>query len=606
MTRCSIEARETSDVRSHGRIAIVAAGLVIGTLLLFGRAVAFPFINLDDPAYVFEQPLIARGFSWAGVVSAFTHVHAGNWHPLTSISHMLDCQLFGLNPGGPHLVNVLLHAIAAASLFLLLVRMTGSLWRSALVSALFAWHPLRVESVAWISERKDVLSACFFFWTLLMWLQYVRRRNGTFYLLAGIFFALGLMAKPMLVTLPLLLLLLDYWPLGRFAQYSKLPLLREKLPLIFLSLASSIATLVAQRESISSIDDVSVFFRLANALDSYLVYLAKTLWPIDLALIYPYPLKFPILLTIAAVIVLSVFFVTTFRYRKRFPYLYVGWLWFVIALVPVIGLLQVGRQAYADRYTYLPHVGLFIALVWSFDALIAHHRYGRRVAWAAAVVALVALAHATFAQLANWRDPVALWIHTIDATDNNYTAHSNLADLLMRRGMVAQSLAESNESVRLNPRAGDAQNNLALALFRTGKLQEAAAHWEIAYRLKPHDRNIECNFGWFLATTVDLSLRDGARAVDLTEDLLNRGGSENPVALRAAAAARAEIGDFANAIVLVERALSLPQARNNIPLIESLELNLASYRKQLPWRDPGIQVASEQAGERLSQQVAHQ
>ena len=579
---------EAKHAWSRTQIASVMAGLVLGTLLVFGRAITFPFINLDDAAYVYEQPLIARGFSWSGVAWAFTHVHSGNWHPLTSISHMLDCELFGLNPAGPHLINVLLHTVTVTLLFLFLVRMTGSLWRSALVSALFAWHPLRVESVAWISERKDVLSACFFFLTLLAWLRYVRTRDRICYSLVVIFFALGLMAKPMLVTLPLLLLLLDYWPLCRFAHLPLSQLLLEKLPLFFLSLASSIATLIAQRESISSVEQVPLFFRLGNAFDSYLLYLGKTLWPVDLGLIYPYPQRLPVLLTIAALIVLSVFSVAAFLYRKRFPYLYFGWLWFLIALVPVIGLLQVGRQAYADRYTYLPHIGLFIALVWGLDAVTSGWRYKQRIAWAAAIVVLFGLARASYAQLSYWRDPLKLWVHTIEATDDNYTAHSNLADLLMRQGRVAASLAESKEAVRLNPGAADAQNNLALALFRSGRPKKAAEHWEIAHRLKPHDTNVDCNFGWLLATTPDSSLRDGARAVELTQDVLKQGGRDNPKALRAASAAMAEAGRFSDAITLAEQALSLAQGGDNVALVNNLNLNLANYRKQLPWRDPGI------------------
>ena len=578
---------------SRVQIAGGMAGLALGTLLFFGRAITFPFINLDDPAYVYEQPLIARGFSWDGVVWAFTHVHSGNWHPLTSISHMLDCHLFGVSPGGPHLINVLLHTVAVMLLFLLLVRMTGSFWPSALVSALFAWHPLRVESVAWISERKDVLSACFFFLTLLVWLRYVRTRNWIYYLLVLFFFALGLMAKPMLVTLPLLLLLLDYWPLSRFAQLSLFQLLLEKVPLFFLSLASAIATVLAQGESISSIEQISFPFRLGNAIDSYLLYLGKTIWPIDLALVYPYPQKLPVLLTIAAIIVVIVFSVAAFCYRKRFAYFFVGWFWFLIALLPVIGLLQVGRQAYADRYTYLPHVGLFIALVWGLNSATSSWRYRQRIAWAVAVVVLFALARATFAQLAYWRDPLKLWVHTIEATEDNYTAHSNLADLLMRRGMIAQSLSESKEAVRLNPGAADAQNNLALALFRSRQHTEAVEHWEIAYRLKPHDKNVETNFGWLLATTPDSSLRDGARAVRLTQDVLNQDGINNPMALRAAAAAMAEVGQFSDAIALAERALSLAQASGDTDtvLMNELNRNLATYHRQSPWRDPGTIVA---------------
>ena len=355
--------------------------------MVFGQTVRHEFINCDDDQYVYENPQVARGFTAQGIVWAFTHFHSANWHPLTWLSHMLDCQLYGLNhPGGHHLTNVLLHAASAILLFLVLRQMTGDLWPSAFVAALFAIHPLHVESVAWVAERKDVLSGLFFMLTLAAYVGYARRPFSLLrYLLVTVLFALGLMAKPMLVTLPFVLLLLDYWPLGRIGaavpqspQQARLPrqsslalrrVLLEKLPWLVLTAASCVVTRFAQQTALVSTERLPLPSRIANALVSYVAYLGQFFYPVGLAVLYPYPQStLPIWKIVGALLLLVGISLAVLACRRKCPYLLVGWLWYLGMLVPVIGLVQVGDQSMADRYTYLTQIGLYIALAWGCGA----------------------------------------------------------------------------------------------------------------------------------------------------------------------------------------------------------------------------------------------
>ncbi|HZR78031.1 MAG TPA: hypothetical protein VFA58_02430, partial [Chthoniobacterales bacterium] len=346
----------------------IGAGLIGLTWLAFWRTLAFGFINFDDPAYVATNPRIQAGLNWSNIVWAFTHIHSHNWHPLTTLSHMLDCNLFGVSPSAFHFENVLLHSLNAVLLFVLLERMTATAWRSALVAALFAIHPLRVESVAWISERKDILSGLFFFLTLLAYLRYTRRPTLLHYLLALILFVCGLLSKPMLVTVPLVLLLLDYWPLRRFEHSNSRWLILEKLPLLALSGACSVATLVVQNVGefgLVRLEVLPLWSRITNALSACFVYIRQMFWPVDLALGYSHPGKLPLLEVALLTAIFAAITLVVLTLRKRMPYLLSGWCWYLIMLVPVIGLVQVGGQSHADRYTYLPQIGLYIALVWA-------------------------------------------------------------------------------------------------------------------------------------------------------------------------------------------------------------------------------------------------
>ena len=365
--------------RAKSRVTdlLVCLGLVAVTWAVFGQTLAHDFVNFDDHVYVYENPLVVRGLSTEGIIGAFTHTHARNWHPLTTISHMLDCQLYGLNAGGHHLTNVILHTISVLLLFLVLKQMTGALWQSAFVAALFAIHPLHVESVAWIAERKDVLSAVFFMLTLAAYARYARAPSAPRYLLVALLFACGLMSKPMLVTLPFVLLLLDYWPLGRLGgQKSEVGsrlrrLITEKIPLFALSALSCIATLLTQRQGPSAIDQLPFLWRLNNTFVSYVTYIWQMLWPARLAVFYPHPNdRLPLVeVTVAIAFLVGVSLLIIYLRRTK-PYLVTGWFWYLGMLVPVIGLVQVGEQAHADRYTYLPQIGLYIMIAWTVGDLL--------------------------------------------------------------------------------------------------------------------------------------------------------------------------------------------------------------------------------------------
>ncbi len=570
------------------QVAIGAAAITILTGLLFAGAAKLPFVNLDDPAYVLEQPFIARGFSLAGVKWSLTHFHGGNWHPLTSISHMLDCQFFGLNPVGHHVVNVLFHAATAGLLVLALEGLTGAFWRSTLVAAFFAWHPLRVESVAWVAERKDVLSAFFFVLTLYSYHNYVRRKSWRSYSIVLVLFALGLMCKPMLVTTPLILILLDYWPLRRWQAERWQKLLTEKIPLCVLCLLSSMATMLAQKSAISAIEQVPAVVRFANALDSYGFYLSRIFWPSRLSFFYPFPAHIGVASLVAVGVGLVGLTAACWVLRRTFPFILTGWLWFVVMLLPVIGIIQVGRQSHADRYTYLPQIGILIAVVWGVSKVTEGNRTAKVSALCAGGVMLSASAALTVRQLGYWKDSETLWRHAIDVIPENAFAHSTLSDYLLREGRVDDSFREAMEAVRLRPDDGESQNDLALAYFRMGKARDAAEHWRIAYDLRPDDLNVEVNYAWLLSTAIDPSLRDGPRAVQLVSDVLSRDGTNNPWILRAGGAALAEAGRFPEAIQMAEQARQIASAQQDKTLQQDLEMNLANYQRGRALRDPGV------------------
>lgn len=465
-------------------ICVALAGV---TWTVFGQTLRHDFINYDDNLYIYENPNVVSGLTRPTILWAFTHAHAGNWHPLTSLSHMLDCQMFGLNAGGHHFTNVLLHTLAVVLLFLFLRQVTGAPWRSAFVAAVFAVHPLRVESVAWIAERKDVLSGVFFMLTLLAYARYVSgERSLLRYLLVAFFFALGLMAKPMLVTLPCVLLLLDYWPLCRFGFHSLgndanfarrstfSRLVAEKIPLFLLSLLSSFLTWWAQQAFMRSTSEIPLALRAENAIVSYVRYLRQLLWPADLAPFYPHPqATLPLLLVIAAAVLLVAISAVVLCYGRKRPYLITGWGWYLIMLLPVIGLVQVGDQALADRYTYLPQIGIVLAITWTAAEATAGIRQLQRFVALTAVAVTVTLAWCACYQTRYWRNSESLWMHTLAVTENNDLAHNNLGDVWLKSGHVDDAIREYQAALKITPESPVARNNLGSAFFKQGKVAEA-------------------------------------------------------------------------------------------------------------------------------------
>jgi Tfp pilus assembly protein PilF len=516
----------------------IAFGLVAVTLTVYAQVMSHQFIILDDNRYIRENPMVNRGLTLTGIAWAFTTFHAANWHPLTWLSHMLDSQIFGLNAGGHLLVNALIHASNTVLLFLFLRRVTGAKWQSAIVAALFALHPLHVESVAWAAERKDTLSTFFGLLSLVAYARYVERTSVKRYVLVAVALALGLMAKPMLVTWPFVLLLLDYWPLRRYnwqpatgtAGFVRAlaPLVREKLPLFCLAAASMVITFIAQSHggAVRTLVDVPVSLRLSNAVVSYAKYLFLTVWPSHLAVYYPFSRTgVPAWQLLCAIVLLAVITSFALRQATERPYLLMGWLWFVGTLVPVIGLLQVGWAAMADRYHYVPSIGLFVAFVFGLSDIARAFRIDRVAMGMLTVAALSILACLTAVQIGRWRNSATLFQYTLSLTPDNRMIENNLgtilgdsgrydeaaahfakalqikpdflevindADirgnlgmLLARQGRAAEAVEQLNEALRLNPNSAEAHNNLGVVLLRLGKAEESIPHFSAAIRLKP-------------------------------------------------------------------------------------------------------------------------
>ena len=481
---------------SAGTLVAIYAALAVLTWIVFGQTLAHPFVEYDDQNYVYENPEVTAGLTSHGLVAAFTTPQARNWHPLTTISHMLDCQLFGLNPAGHHFSSVLFHTIAVLLLFAVLRAATGALWRSAFVAAVFAIHPLRAESVAWVAERKDVLSALFFMLTLGAYVHYARKPLIPRYLLIVLFFALGLMAKPMLVTLPALLFLLDYWPLARTPSGTPgwWKSIAEKTPLFGLSLVAAIATLIAQGATVSYGEGLPLAWRLGNGLLSYVAYLWQMIWPARLAVFYPHAADHLSSWEVTlAVLLLGTITVLVFAWRKKRPYLLVGWFWYLIALLPVIGFIQVGLQGRADRYTYLPQIGLYIAVTWTIaDASLRSNRR-RLISAGTAAAVIAALAWRAWIQTSYWSSTERLWNHALEVTDDNDLAHYNVAALLVRKGRLDEAIPHYEKA--LNIRSDNRETNyhlspallhasLGSALAQKGRRDEALAHYRKAIELR--------------------------------------------------------------------------------------------------------------------------
>lgn len=584
-----------SKISERGVIAGICAGLIALVWFVFGQTRTFPFINFDDPEYVYEVPEINSGVSLHNLQWAFTHWPSTNWFPLQNISHMLDFSLFGPNPGAFHLTNVVLHTLAVLFLFLSLFVMTNAIWRSAFIAAVFAIHPLRVESVAWIIERKDVLSGLFFMLTLGAYFYYTRKPSVARYVTMSIFLAAGLLSKAMLVTTPVILLLLDYWMLRssdtshvtrhRSQEMGWQKLIVEKIPLFVISAIVAFLTSRGIAPAHNDADQLPFFARLGNALVSYIIYIWQTIWPAKLGVFYPFPQKgLPIWQPIVAGAILLAITLAVFALRKSRPYLFVGWFWYSIMLAPVIGIVQVNLQAHADRYTYLPQIGLLIMIGWGVADLLASWRYRIQIANAAAVVVVLGFAFAARAQTSYWRDSETLWSHTIAVTEDNYFAHASLADLLMRHGRVKEAIAHSEKALQIRPNDADAQNNLGLAMLQTGETKRAVAHLEKALEINSGHMNAEVNLAWVLATSSDDSLRNGARAVQFAEDVINRAGHPNAIVLRTLAAAYAEIGRFNDAITTAQQAIEIARASGNEGLIVDLERSIAAYQSNQPIR----------------------
>lgn len=536
--------------------------IALVTIAVFWQVQAHEFINLDDEQYITQNPHVRAGLTAASLAWAFTTTHASNWHPLTWLSHLLDVRLFGMDPAGHHLVNLLFHVANTLLLFFVLNRMTRALWQSAAVAFLFALHPLHVESVSWAAERKDVLSTFFLMLTLWAYARYAQSPRPPAMIPVAAFFLLGLLSKAMLVTLPFVLLLLDYWPLNRWAvpermtvsarspvvqfggkrkrRESKDPgeakavppiaspsspsdvlraLVAEKVPLFALAVLSSIVTFLAQQKggAVSSLEQIPLVKRLANALISYAAYIAKTLFPQGLAVFYPYPRDIAWWKAAAAAALLAALTLLAVRFRRRCPYVLVGWLWYLGTFVPVIGIVQVGTQAMADRYTYVPLIGLFIAAAWGAGDLAGRLRQGRKILAAVTAAVFAGLAAVTWNQVGFWRSSTTLFEHALRVTESNSVAHLNLGVALHRAGKGREASEHYREALRINPDSSSAHYNLANYYSSIGLKDEAKRQYAEAIRDNPRYANAYNNLGIMLASEqrVDEAIPYYRRAVQL-------------------------------------------------------------------------------------------
>ncbi|MEY2543898.1 MAG: protein O-mannosyl-transferase [Verrucomicrobiota bacterium] len=615
--------------QSRGAFFGISIFLIALTWAVFAQTGRYQFVNYDDPLYVLDNAHVRAGLTWRGIEWAFTHVHSQNWHPLTTISHMLDCQLFGLNPGAHHLVNVFFHSISAVLLFILVAQMTGgpgrtgSIWLAGFVAAVFAIHPLRVESVAWIAERKDVLSGVFFMLTLIAYVAYTRKRTVGRYLTMSILFACGLMSKPMLITTPFILLLLDYWPLDRgqgteargqkFSNPRWTKLVVEKIPLFALSIGSCVATLWAQNFALGSTEFLPLQWRISNAVFSYFEYVRQMFWPLDLIPFYVHPegrLEMWRLL-FAAIILIAVTAIAFTRRRKN-PYLIVGWFWYLIMLIPVIGFVQVGLQGHADRYTYLPQIGLEIALVWLIWDLTKSWQSQKIILSGVGAIVVGTLSILSWKQTMHWRDTEALWRHTLAVTPDSDVAHAGLGGILFVRGQIAESIDHYESALRLRdgnaaahfglgralaakqktdaaifhfqkalsiqPDYIGASNDLGVLFASKGEIKEAVAAWEQSLSFDPENADAANNIAWVRATVADPDLRDGRKALELAQIALRAGG-ENSIVLRTLAAAQAENGQFAEAIATCQRGEELARQDGDGAMAESLHNCAEAFRR---------------------------
>ena len=588
-----------SVVPKLGVIFGICAVLVGITWLVFGQTVGYQFVTYDDPQYVYENAKVAAGLSPDSVLWAFTHTVGGNWHPLTVISHMLDCQLYGLKPAGHHFTNVLLHTIAVILLFLVLRRMTGTLWQSAFVAALFAIHPLHVESVAWISERKDLLSAVFFMLTLGVYIRYVHKLSFTSYILVLLVFAFGLMSKPMLVTVPFVLLLLDYWPLKRFPSETSVKhrhgrtvencantrrIFIEKIPLLLLSLASCAATLLAQRHFIDPIGNLTLLDRLCNAAVATVVYLRQLVWPFGLSVFYPHPRHS---LSILQVLVATLFLIgvsaAAFMCRRRNPYFLTGWFWFLGMLVPVSGIIQVGEQAHADRYMYLPQIGLYILVTWFVADTVSSWRH-RRILLATAMASSIALLmYPAWKQTSYWRDGRALWTHALAVNPQNDTAHISLCDLDLRENRLDDAIFHARKALEIRPDSAEAESRLGVALSASGQNEEASIHFRKALETHQIRPRLHYNLATLLLNSghLDEAIAEFQKELQIQPDFVEAHNN-----LGIALTSKGELGE---ALAHLQKALELdphlPKVHHNIAMIllrqGQLDQAIAHLQKEL-------------------------
>jgi Flp pilus assembly protein TadD len=611
------------SIKQRHILFLISAALVAAIAIAYEPVRHNGFVSYDDYAYITENPNVTGGITRDSVIWAFTKTYASNWHPLTWLSHMADCEIYGLNPAGHHITNVLIHIANSLLLFWVLRKMTDATWRSAFVAAAFALHPLHVESVAWVAERKDVLSGLFWMLTMAAYVRYAERPNIQRYLLVLLAFVMGLMSKPMVVTLPFVLLLLDYWPLerlnwGRPPAGKTVPLGRllvEKVPLLLLSAILSVITFVVQQGggAVIALGKIPLDYRIANMFVSYIRYIGKTIWPSGLAVLYPHPHINPSGATAVVYallfVLITVISIDIFRRRK---YIAVGWLWYVGTLVPVAGLVQVGSQGMADRYTYIPMVGLLIVAGWGVKDLVANRPRWKVVAAALAVVVLASAVILTRMQVKHWQNSITLFEYALKVTENNAgaetsyggalaeagrfdeaelhlsnavrlnptapKAHNHLGNVLLNEGKLNEAIEHFNEALRITPDQAAVYVNLSIAYTKLGKYEQAIQNWTRAVELEPTIADILKNPAWLLATAGNVSAQDADRAIEFARRACELGGYKEAELLDTLAAAYAAAGRFEDAVRTAQQAIDAAKAGGREDLAGEIKNRMELYK----------------------------
>jgi tetratricopeptide (TPR) repeat protein len=504
--------------------------IVLVTLSVYWQVGNHEFVDFDDDVYVTGNSHVVTGITGSNILWAFTSVEASNWHPITWLSHMTDAQVYGTNPSGHHFTNVGIHIGSTLLLFFLLFRLTDAVWQSAFVAAMFALHPLHVESVAWVAERKDVLSAFFWFLTLLFYTEYVIRQKPALYFCSFVSFLLGLMSKPMLVTLPVVMLLIDYWPLSRFGVKGHNQLLspamnlkalvKEKIPFYACSLFSAAITIYAQNKggAVTDFETAPLGLRIGNALVAYVKYLIKTVWPHDLAVLYPFPTQIALWQILGALFILFLASWSAILGARRYPFITTGWFWFIVTLLPVIGLIKVGNQSMADRYHYLPSIGLFMMIAWGSTVLTRGVRHRQFILGSFFVAALSSAAVTTFFQLGYWSNSMSLYKHALQVTTANSLIHYNLGNLLTQKGDPDAAIKEYLAALAINRHNFKAHYNLANVFTDKGDLDAAIEEYQAALAINPNHFKAHNNLGRAFADKGDLNeaIKEFQKALDIT------------------------------------------------------------------------------------------
>ena len=561
----------SSIKKKFPNIDILASLAFLSSLIiaLYWQVYGYDFVSLDD-SFIYNAPQLKDGLSIQNILWAFSNDVTSLWIPVTWISFLLDYEIYGMNPGGYHITNVLLHICNTLLLFLILHQITRKKWKSFLVAALFSCHPIHVESIAWITERKDVLSTFFLMLFLQSYLKYTRKENIWNYLAAMLFFILGLLSKPMLVTVPIVLILLDYWPLGRFEKKSTLKIFLEKLSFLNFSLLVSLKTIFSQLHAgaLVPIENVGIMSRIENAISSYIVYLVKLFLPINLAVVYPYEQYFPPWEVFIKFVILAVVTAGFYRLHRKHPYLIVGWLWYVISLLPVIGLFQSGAQSHADRFVYIPFIGIYIILAWGTPHFLKVLRTPRVFSTILFFIILPVLSTMSWFQVRYWKNSSTLYAHTLAVTDNNWLIHNNYGMVLEEEGKVKEATGHFQEAVNIKPDLPVSHLNLANNLFRLGKFSEAERHYQMIIAANT-DLEAAAKAHNCLALIYQLQRKNSEAIKHYQEALLI-----NPTEVKALnnlAILYAQMGDFANAFINFERALELSpgneETLNNLGLL---------------------------------------